>query len=40
MDERQTVEDRFWSKVNKDGPLPADTAAEGSCWDWTASRRG
>lgn len=40
MAKRQTLEDRFWSKVNKDGPLPVDTAAEGSCWDWTASRRG
>lgn len=34
-----TIEDRFFAKVDKDGPLPAaDTlaAGRGSCWLWTA----
>lgn len=34
-------EERFWSKVNKNGPLPAaDTlaAGKGPCWLWTAYR--
>ena len=26
---RRTLEERFWAKVNKNGP--------GGCWDWTAS---
>lgn len=28
--------DRFWSKVNKDGPVPDHRAELGSCWIWTA----
>lgn len=34
---------RFWSKVNKDGPIPAHRPELGPCWLWTASvneRRG
>lgn len=31
---------RFWSKVDKNGPVPVGTEAEGNCWDWTASTRG
>ena len=30
--------DRFWSKVNKDGPIPAHRPELGPCWVWTASR--
>jgi len=29
------VEDRFWAKVNKQGPQTA--TAEGVCWDWTSN---
>ena len=28
--------DRFWSKVNKDGPVPAHAPKLGKCWIWTA----
>lgn len=37
---RKTVEDRFWAKVDKDGPLPrVGTRAEGleRCWLWTGA---
>ena len=27
---------RFWSKVNKDGPIPAHCPELGPCWTWTA----
>jgi hypothetical protein len=30
-------EARFWSKVNKDGPVPAHTPELGPCWIWTAA---
>jgi hypothetical protein len=36
----QSAEDRFWAKVDKNGPLPGeDTLAfgKGPCWLWTAS---
>ena len=29
--------DRFWSKVNKDGPVPAHAPELGQCWVWTAT---
>lgn len=32
------LEDRFWSKVNKLGPVPNQSAASGNCWEWTATR--
>jgi hypothetical protein len=28
--------DRFWAKVNKNGPLPIEGTAVGACWLWTA----
>src|SRR4051812_42951578 len=28
---------RFWSKVNKDGPIPEHKPQLGPCWLWTAS---
>ncbi len=28
---------RFWSKVNKDGPVPAHKPDLGPCWVWTGS---
>lgn len=32
------IADRFWSKVNKDGPVPPHRPELGPCWVWTASR--
>ena len=35
-----TPEERFWSKVDKNGPLPGDdtlAAGKGPCWLWTGS---
>ena len=29
---------RFWSKVNKSGPVPAHCPELGACWIWTAYR--
>ena len=29
---RRTLEERFWAKVNKNGP--------GGCWDWTGCKAG
>jgi HNH endonuclease len=29
---RKSLEDRFWSNVNKNGPIIIDT----KCWEWTA----
>lgn len=34
-----TPEQRFWMKVNKDGPLIPDRPELGPCWEWTASLR-
>jgi hypothetical protein len=28
------VEERFWSRVNKDGPIPAHCPELGPCWVW------
>ncbi len=28
---------RFWSKVNKDGPIPAHVPYLGKCWEWKAA---
>lgn len=28
---------RFWSKVNKDGSIPAHLPELGACWEWTGS---
>lgn len=32
----ESLIDRFWSKVNKNGPLPKDRPSLGRCWLWTA----
>jgi len=32
-----TAEERFWSKVNRDGPTPTGRVDLGECWEWTAS---
>jgi len=34
---RPSVEDRFWAKVNKNGPVPDRYPELGSCWLWTAA---
>lgn len=38
-DERdlQNLEKRFWSRVNKNGPMPKDESL-GQCWVWTGTR--
>ena len=38
--ERQTVEvsERFWSKVDKEAPLPLFAPHLGNCWGWTAKK--
>lgn len=30
---------RFWSKVNKNGPVPAHCPELGPCWVWTGAKR-
>ena len=30
-------EERFWSKVDKNGPVPSEAPELGRCWLWTAS---
>lgn len=30
--------ERFWAKVNKDGPIPEHRLELGPCWPWLASR--
>lgn len=30
------IEDRFWPKVDKNGPIPEHCPELGSCWVWTA----
>ena len=34
---KRTPEQRFWVKVDKNGPLPARKPELGPCWLWTAS---
>jgi hypothetical protein len=33
----QTPAERFWAKVDKNGPVPAHAPELGPCWVWTAS---
>lgn len=33
-----TLADRFWSKVDKNGPVPEHCPELGPCWLWTGSR--
>lgn len=35
---RGSVENRFWSKVDRNGPVPSHRPELGPCWVWTASR--
>lgn len=32
------AEQRFWSKVNKNGSMPPQTIAPGLCWEWTGAK--
>lgn len=34
----KTIEERFWSNVNKDGPIPAHMPHLGQCWVWTTGK--
>jgi hypothetical protein len=36
-DRRPTFEQRFWAKVDKNGPVPAHRPELGQCWMWTAA---
>lgn len=33
---KRTAEERFWEKVNRDGPIPEHCPELGPCWVWTA----
>lgn len=35
-----TTEERFWAKVDKNGPIPNHRPDLGPCWTWTASTIG
>jgi hypothetical protein len=35
---RPSPTERFWAKVNKDGPLPRHRSALGACWTWLGAR--
>ena len=37
---RKPVDERFWEKVERDGPLPAHDPSLGSCWLWQAADNG
>lgn len=34
---RIPIEERYWSKVSKEGPVPAHRPELGPCWPWTAA---
>lgn len=36
----KTVEQRFWAKVNQDGPVPSHKPEIGACWIWTGAKNG
>lgn len=38
--ETSKVTERFWSKVDKNGPVPSNRPELGNCWIWTGCRRG
>jgi hypothetical protein len=37
--QKKSVAERFWAKVNKDGPVPAGRPELGKCWEWTGHRK-
>lgn len=36
--EKRAIEDRFWEKVDKNGPLPSHAPELGPCWIWKGAR--
>jgi HNH endonuclease len=38
MAERTPADERFWAKVNRDGPVPKHRPDLGPCWQWTAAK--
>lgn len=34
----KSIEQRFWEKVDKNGPVPAHVPELGQCWVWTGAR--
>lgn len=36
---RRPMSERFWEKVNKDGPIPAHRPDLGACWEWQRQSR-
>lgn len=38
--ERKSIEDRFWPRVDKDGPVPPHRPELGRCWVWTGAAPG
>lgn len=36
---KRSIEDRFWAKVDKDGPIPPHRPDLGACWLWTGARQ-
>lgn len=37
---KPSLEERFWTKVDKDGPVPVHCPEIGACWVWTRSTNG
>lgn len=37
---RKPPQDRFWAKVDKNGPTPEHRPDLGPCWVWTGARKG
>lgn len=38
MRTKRSMEERFWAKVNKDGPVPEHCPELGNCWEWTGRK--
>ena len=38
-DHFSTLEERFWSKVDKNGPVPLLYPELGQCWEWTGGKQ-
>jgi hypothetical protein len=38
MSARKPLADRFWMKVDKNGPVPPHCPDLGQCWTWTAAK--
>lgn len=36
---RPTLEERFWIKVDKDGPIPTHNPQLGQCWMWLGAKK-